>query len=157
MTVAQLFGMKTNSSKLCTQLSTCYSVAHCNNFRVIRARCEEVIEDQEWTSGWYRNCDVVPNWVGVIFTILIYLIIEQLCYVMLKQFHFCSVKFCQLIVPTKMCNAIRASIWLSYVTLPFNVGRPFCLVDVSQWLHNLQPKASQTLHAYTGTIPIVFI
>ena len=26
------------------------------------------------------------------------------------------------------------------VTLPFNVGRPFCLMNVSQWLHNLQPK-----------------
>ena len=25
-------------------------------------------------------------------------------------------------------------------SLPFNVGRPFCLMDVSQWLHNLQPK-----------------
>ena len=34
----------------------------------------------------------------------------------------------------------RANVLLSYVTLPFNVGRPFCLVDVSQWLHNLQPK-----------------
>ena len=31
-----------------------------------------------------------------------------------------------------------------YVTLPLNVGRPFCLNDVIQWLH-----------AYTGTIPIV--
>ena len=28
----------------------------------------------------------------------------------------------------------------SYVTLSFTVGRPFCLMDVSQWLHNLQPK-----------------
>ena len=28
----------------------------------------------------------------------------------------------------------------SYVTLSFNVGRQFCLMDVSQWLHNLQPK-----------------
>ena len=28
----------------------------------------------------------------------------------------------------------------SYVTLPFNVGHPFCLMDVSQWLYNLQPK-----------------
>ena len=29
---------------------------------------------------------------------------------------------------------------LSYVILPFNVGHPFCLMDVSQWLDNLQPK-----------------
>ena len=35
---------------------------------------------------------------------------------------------------------VRAIVLLSYVTLPFNVGRPFCLMDVSQWLHNFQPK-----------------
>ena len=39
----------------------------------------------------------------------------------------------------------RAIISLSYVTLPFNVGRPFCLMDVSQWLHNLQPKRHKRL------------
>ena len=45
---------------------------------------------------------------------------------------------------------------LSYLTLPFNVARPFCLLDVAEF----ETKASQmfkTLHAYAGTIPIVFI
>ena len=37
--------------------------------------------------------------------------------------------------------------------------RRFCIMYQSprERLHNLQPKASQTLHAYTETNPIVFI
>ena len=31
----------------------------------------------------------------------------------------------------------RASVSLSYVTIAFNVGRPFYLMDVIQWLQNL--------------------
>ena len=46
-------------------------------------------------------------------------------------------------ITNRSCDSgaeVRAIVLLSYVTLPFNVGRPFCLMDVSQWLHNFQPK-----------------
>ena len=55
-----------------------------------------------------------------------------------------------------MNSVTGASVSLSYDTLPFNVGRPFCLMDVAEF----ETKASQTfktLHAYAGTNPIVCI
>ena len=39
-------------------------------------------------------------------------------------------------------DATRASVSLSYVTIAFNVARPFCLMDVSQWLQNVNESVT---------------